>query len=115
MDINQLQSMLADAAEISSERQEKASESHMIATFMRDSGSPVSADAFQAAADYALKTSQILCHYPDLVRKTIAAEKLAEALRFARAGWADHLEEGDPVPDWLDVAKEALAAWDAAQ
>ena len=46
---------------------------------------------------------------PDaLATVTAGRDALLAALKLAVAGWADHLEDGDPVPDWVPVAQTAI-------
>lgn len=108
----ELEKLLADAAEIASERREKAAESQLFADGLKRHGGHSHASGWQMAAEYALRTADVLDQTAALARRAIAAERLAEALSMTDAVLAGANMDMKAV--WRKT-KEALAAYEAAK
>lgn len=100
----ELEKLLAEAAEIASERREKAAESQLMADAAKASWGHSHASGWQMAAEYALRTADVLDQTAALALRVIAAERMAEALRKLSVMYG-----------FSDVTAEALAAYEAAK
>lgn len=108
--------MLDDAAEIASERREKASESHMTAMMIRNSrgnDAITTASGFDMAAEYALKTARILDQFPALLDTITAIQARAEAAeaklaRMETAPFPDETGFYGLIGDGLREAEKAM-------
>jgi len=99
----ELEKLLAEAAEIASERREKAAESQLTADLAKAQWGHSHASGWQMAAEYALRTADVLDQTAALARRAIAAERMAEALR-------ELDRDGD-----RRIAYAALAAYEASK
>ena len=117
MNTQDLEWLLEEAADIASERREKASESHMAAMMIRNSSAhPSQAEGWQMAADYALRTARVIDHTADLASEVIALRaKVAAAERLAGAYAEYHRVYPMRTGKVEKLVSKALAAWEAAQ
>ncbi len=118
MNTQDLEWLLEEAADIASERREKASESHMAAMMIRNSSAhPSQAEGWHFfAADYALRTARVLDHTADLASEVIALRaKVAAAERLAGAYAEYHRVYPMRTGKVEKLVSKALAAWEAAQ